>query len=194
MPKPQADINSLPVYLSHTHCLLTSRATPPHHLAGSDLLNLETTIWLSSVYLSCRFLTYLEGFCNWWCNLVCMCVQNQIQALGIAGFRCRIKPRLTSYPGYLVAECQSKKTHQSGSLWPALACIASWCLILITCSLYLPSWYISSARSLLKEQHIPWSVGCILKIAAQLRGFPLHKHFFNSPSKRPYLRNKNKFS
>ena len=45
--------------------------------------------------------------------------------------------------------------HHFGNLEPALACMASCSVILVTCSWYLPSTYISSAFCLLKEQHIP---------------------------------------
>ena len=154
------------------------------------ILGSAVVFWLLSVrkdgtWVIKKFSIYLEMWCNWrWCNLVCVCIKYQIKALGLAWFGCRIKPKSSKNCKTLFSTnsiIQIRSAHHSGSLDPAIAFIASCSVILITCSWYLFFIYISSAFCLLKEQHIPWSVGCILNIDAQLSGFPLHKHFFSIP-------------
>ena len=155
-----------------------------HSWVNKSLKSLKSKFTLS-IYIHEKCSPYLEKRGNWWwCNLVCVCIKYQIKALGLAWFWCRIKPKSSKYcKTYFSTNSiiQIRSAHHSGSLEPAIAFIASCSVILITCSWYLFFIYISSAFCLLKEQHIPLSVGCILNIDAQLSGFPLHKHFFNIP-------------
>ena len=129
--------------------------------------------------------TYLKGFCHRWCSdEVCMGIQYQVKTFWLTSFRHWIKPKMTIVwvmQLFWLCENLSKDPNHSGNLESSIACISSWVLILIRCSWYFPSLNISSAFSLLKEQHIPRSVGCISKIAAQLMGCPFHTHFFIIP-------------
>ena len=71
--------------------------------------------------------------------------------------------------------------YPSGTFDSSTAHILSCEFIFCVADRYLLSLNIRSAFSLLNEQHMPLSVACIVKIAAQLIGLPLHKHFLIIP-------------
>ena len=71
--------------------------------------------------------------------------------------------------------------HQSGSSDFSKLSLLSWSFNLFSWCWYLLSWYISSALCLLKEQHIPRSVGILENMLEQLSRLPFHQHFFNMP-------------
>ena len=84
---------------------------------------------------------------------------------------------------FLEVECTVCQIYQGGILASSKLIFLSWSFNQPICSWYLPFLNISSALCLLKEQHIPWSVGVIENRLEQLILWPFHMHSFIMPEK-----------
>ena len=71
--------------------------------------------------------------------------------------------------------------YQSGTSDFSKLSLLSWPFNLFSWCWYLLSLYISSAFCLLKEQHMPRSVGILENMLEQLNRLPFHQHFFIMP-------------
>ena len=87
------------------------------------------------------------------------------------------------YPHYsIIVTSNSLDTYQSGTVDFSKLSLLSWSFNLFSWCWYLLSLNISSAFCLLKEQHIPRSVGIFENMLEQLNLLPFHQHSLIIPN------------
>ena len=97
-----------------------------------------------------------------------MSIQQYWEPFGSAWLRDWFIPKHMNVSHYLFIHTIVIWACHSGSLESSRLFFLSWSVSLRSCSWNRLVRNISSAFSLLNEQHMPWSVGCMVKIAEQL--------------------------